>query len=736
MKSRGWRPITSVGLALALTACGGDSSPPASPGQFAPPPPPASPTPTPSSSLDTPEYRRSNAATQVNILSVWGAGIGGAGVLVGVVDTGIDLGSPEFAGRIHPTSRDVTAAGRSIQDEDGHGTFVAGVLAAARNNSAIVGVAPEAQLAVMRGDRSGTCTTQEGCRFSDSSVAAGINAATDAGAKVINLSLGGSSGSLVLRQAFARAGNQGSILVIGAGNDGKDQIDPLPQSALQNGNRDTIIVVGAASANRDIASFSNRAGTAASQYVLAPGQSIRAFDHTGSEFLVSGTSIAAPTVAGAVALMAQAFPNLTPAQIVDLLLRTADDLGAPGPDPIYGRGLLNIGRAFAPQGPTMLAASALPVSTAANGTLGAPLGDGTSFRLALGEVEISDSLGRRYGLRIGETLQVPGAARLGAALVQLPVVTTGFAVEARGMRMGFTGALRAGVPGLPAFADPDAHLGEAQRGMGPFSFQAARLGDGGIALAAGPLRLAAGTGLAAPRMPGAAAGPGMVTPDALAGLAFTSGRQMIVGARLGALDIAIGHRVEGEPIPGAPEAGRQGRSRSVSAAAAVARGPARFSLHLSDMDEEGGLLGTRLSPAFGLVGGSSLALGAALDLELGPVLLRGAFRQGWHQAHVRDGGLIAGSEGLVSRAHYAAARIPMGRGALFVAHAAPEAVRSGGFRLRDGSPAPLATLAREQAFEAGYAHGPLTFSLFTRESAGNRAGLADSGAVLRLSTDF
>jgi hypothetical protein len=667
---------------------------------------------------------------------VWGAGISGAGVLVGVVDTGIDLGSPEFAGRIHPSSRDVTGSGRSVQDEDGHGTFVAGVLAAARNNSSIVGIAPEAQLAVMRGDRSGTCTTQEGCRFTDSSVAAGVNAATDAGSKVINISLGGSSGSLVLRQAFARAGSQGSILVIGAGNDGKDQIDPLPQSALQNGNRDTILVVGAASANRDIASFSNRAGAAANNFILAPGQSIRAFDHTGSEFLVSGTSIAAPTVAGAVALMAQAFPNLTPAQIVDLILRTADDLGAPGPDPIYGRGLLNIGRAFAPQGPTMLAASALPVSTTANGALGAPLGDGTSFRLALGEVEISDSFGRRYGLRIGETLQVPGAARLGAALVQTPVVTTGFALQARGIRMGFSGALRAGVPGLPAFADPEVHLGEAQRGMGPFSYQAARLGDGAVELSSGRLRFAAGTGLAAPLMPGAAAGPGMVTPDAVQGLAFTSGRQVIAGTRLGAVDIAIGHRVEGEPIPGSPEARGPGASRSVSVAASMARGPARFSLHMADVDEDGGLLGTRLSPAFGLVGGSSRALGAALDLELGPVLLRGAFRQGWHQAHVRDGGLIAGSEGLVSRAHSVSASLPVGRGAWFVAHAAPEAVRGGGFRLSDGSMGWLATPAREHALEAGYARGPLTVSLFTRESAGNRSGLSDSGAVLRLSTDF
>lgn len=735
MKSRVATHLAPLAAALLLAACSSDSPPPTSPGQIAPPAPPP-PTPTPPPSLDTPEYRRSNAATQSNVLSVWAAGLSGAGVLAGIVDTGIDTASAEFAGRIHPSSRDITGAGRPLTDEDGHGTFVAGVLGAARNNASIVGIAPDASLAVMRGDRSGSCSTDKGCSFTDASVAAGVNAATDAGARVINISLGGSSGSLVLRQAFARAGAQGSILVIGAGNDGKDQIDPLPQSALQNGNRDTILVVGAATAARDIASFSNRAGTAASNFLLAPGQSIRAFDHTGAEFLVSGTSIAAPVVSGAVALMAQAFPNLTPAQIVDLLLRTADDLGAPGPDPVYGRGLLNIGRAFAPQGPTTLAATAVPVSTTTNGTLGAPLGDGTSFRMALGEVEIADGYGRRYGLLIGDTLGAPGAGRVGAALADAPVAVTGFAIRSGAVRMGFTGVRRAAVPGLPAFADPDVHLGDAQKGLGPFSARAARMGDGGLDLSLGALRLAAGTGLAAPRMPGASASPGLATPDAVAGLAQSRGLQMMVSSTLGPVELALGHRVESERLPGLPDAAGPGEARSHLAAAALARGPARLSLHMEQRDEAGTLLGTRLSPAFGLLAGTSHAAGAALDLQWGPFLLRGAFQQGWHRAEVAEGGLLAGSEGLVTRAHSASVTLPLARGAVFLSHAAPEAVAAGGFRLRDGALAPLAVGAREHAFEAGVLRGPLALSLFAREHAGNRAGLTDAGVALRLSTGF
>ncbi|MFN3389446.1 MAG: S8 family serine peptidase, partial [Allosphingosinicella sp.] len=129
------------------------------------------------------------------MLPVWAAGHEGRGVTVGLVDTGIALDSPEFAGRIAPQSRDVTGAGRSIRDDDGHGTAVAAVIAAARNDRAIVGIAPQATIAMMRGDRAGSCSTEAGCGFTDSSLAAGINAAVDAGAKVLNISLGGSSGS-------------------------------------------------------------------------------------------------------------------------------------------------------------------------------------------------------------------------------------------------------------------------------------------------------------------------------------------------------------------------------------------------------------------------------------------------------------------------------------------------------------------------------------------------------------
>ena len=104
-----------------------------------------------------------------------------------------------------------------------------------------------------------------------------------------------------------------------------------------------------------ISTFSNRAGTGAQYYLTALGYRDRAPDQTGTQFLWSGTSFSAPTITGAVALLAQAFPNLTGAQIVDILFQSADDLGAAGIDAIYGHGRLNIARAFQPIGTTSLA---------------------------------------------------------------------------------------------------------------------------------------------------------------------------------------------------------------------------------------------------------------------------------------------------------------------------------------------------------------------------------------------
>src|SRR5258708_16246788 len=97
---------------------------------------------------------------------------------------------------------------------------------------------------------------------------------------------------------------------------------------------------------------------------MALGYKDRAPDQTGAQFLWNGTSFSAPTITGAVALMAQAFPNLTGKQIVSILFQTADDLGAAGVDSIYGNGRLNIQPAFHPIGAPSPPATKIPLADA------------------------------------------------------------------------------------------------------------------------------------------------------------------------------------------------------------------------------------------------------------------------------------------------------------------------------------------------------------------------------------
>jgi hypothetical protein len=149
-----------------------------------------------------------------------------------------------------------------------------------------------------------------------------------------------------------------------------------------------------------ISDFSNRAGTGAPYTLMALGYRDRAPDQNGTQFFWSGTSFSAPTVSGAVALMAQAFPNLTGQQIVSILFQTADDLGAAGVDSVYGHGRLNLQRAFSPVGTTSLADSKVPV---AGSDLPPAAGDAGKSSLSMGAV-ILDGYDRAFVLNLAATL--------------------------------------------------------------------------------------------------------------------------------------------------------------------------------------------------------------------------------------------------------------------------------------------------------------------------------------------
>ncbi len=701
------------------------------------------PVPVPIASLDTAEYRRTNSATTSGAIEAWAAGYSGQSIVVGLVDSGIAADSPEFAGRIHGSSRDVAGSGRSIQDEGGHGTSVAAVLGAARNGGQIVGLAPQATLAVMRADRAGSCATADGCRYSDSTLAAGIEAAAATGARVINISLGGSPGNAALRSAFANA-TRSAVLVISGGNDSAAQIDALPTSALASGNKAAIIIVGAVDENRQLASFSNRAGSAQDNFITALGVRVRSFDQNGTAFLYSGSSYATPQVSGAIALLAQAYPNLTSAQLVDLLLRSADDAGAPGPDPVYGRGILNIARAFAPSGGTSLAGSAVPVSLSANGSLGSAFGDGASFGAALGSVPIIDGYGRTYGLKIGSTLRTAGPARLGAALgsASLERADTrwgGFSLALRAMKVSqqthHADSFRRGDSG-------DAPLGFAQRGLDAHAASRNPLRESRFGYQSGAVRVEVASGhFASAALP--ASGPsGLVAPDGLeadSDPARDSRALVLLETRLAGGRIALSGSHGELRLTEVAGLARRARQSRVSAGLSAPVGPLLLGARATHVADEGSLLGTRLSPALGLMGGKSLLLGGSLDSTPVPhIALRVAASMGYHQPRLANTGLLRPGETLRSIGWSLAASAPGLRTTdrLTLRLAQPLALTAGSFAAADGKLLPAAPAQRERAAELSYDRDGVGFTVFHRSNPGHQARPADAGAAITLSRDF
>ncbi len=377
----------ATALVIVLSACGGGGggagntnstlAPPLTPGPVSLPAPMPNPVTAPSSEIfDTSEYRNSSAAVGSNAIGAWEKGATGKGITIGFVDTGLVPTLSDFDGRIDPRSRDVDG-NRPMGDVYGHGTAVAGIAAAARDGVGMQGIAFEATIFMAKADHG--CPNS--CQFSTAAIAAGIDAARLAGVRVINLSMGGDGGQAI-EDAATRAIAAGIIIAIGAGNSGSAPT-PLATKLASLAPNQVIIVGGLGTTNQDgtinydqVSIYSTPAGSTQSSFLAAPGWLNSASYYLQSAGIdrLSGTSFAAPVVTGAVALIAQAFPMLTPQQIALLLYTTADDLGAVGTDPVFGRGRLNIGRAFQPVGATVLAGTSMapPISL---GILPAAAGD-------------------------------------------------------------------------------------------------------------------------------------------------------------------------------------------------------------------------------------------------------------------------------------------------------------------------------------------------------------------------
>ncbi len=349
-----------------------------------------------------------------------------------MVDSGIDIDSPEFAGRIHADSVDIAGNRGPNASEDDHGTNVSMVAAAARDGKGIMGIAWGAQVLAIRADEPGSCagdttsdTTQE-CSFLNSDIAKGVDYAVSKGATVINLSLGGGAPSRSMLTAVASASAAGVVVVIASGNDGEAMPDAFA-SELRKAGGNNVIIVGSVGESNVISDFSNRAGADATWFLSARGERVCCVYENGEIFIgndgsgqytlvLSGTSFAAPQVSGAVALLRQAFPNLTGAEIVQILLESAADLGASGNDSTYGRGLLDIARAMQPAGTTTIAGSTSVVHLGDDTAVASPaMGDALTSQTV--ESVITDKYDRAYVYDLSSGFKSSVVqSKLGAAL--------------------------------------------------------------------------------------------------------------------------------------------------------------------------------------------------------------------------------------------------------------------------------------------------------------------------------
>lgn len=256
----------------------------------------------------------------------------GAGVKVAVVDTGVDATHPDLVGRVLPEI-DLLPGVAPLPAENSHGTRVASLIAGSINKYGMAGVAPQSMiLPVAALDPSG---------IGDSStVARAIIAATNAGARVINLSLGGPDRDPVLDQACLYAYRHGAVVVAAGGNSFLEGNRIQFPAASPN-----VVAVAAEDATGNPAGFSN---TGSYIDLAAPGEDILAAI-PGSTFDVeSGTSFAAPHVSGALALTIAANPRLTSAQLVSIITLTAqDDISGNGWDDQLGFGTVRADRAVA-----------------------------------------------------------------------------------------------------------------------------------------------------------------------------------------------------------------------------------------------------------------------------------------------------------------------------------------------------------------------------------------------------
>ncbi|MCW5849815.1 MAG: S8 family serine peptidase [Anaerolineae bacterium] len=273
------------------------------------------------------------ALARLGIPSAWDVTRGDPSIIVAVLDTGVDAAHNDLRGQLVP-GWDFVRRTQQPDDDNGHGTHVTGIVAAAADNGlGISGVAPGARVMPVK------VVTGAGIG-SHYTIAQGIEYAVRNHARIINLSLGGYEPSDTLRRAIDYAWDSGALVVAAGGNENTSS--PIYPAAWPN-----VVGVGATNIDDTRAPFSNFGDDVT---LVAPGVAILSTIPGNQYEAWPGTSMATPLVSGVAALLWSRYPMLTNVEVRNLLLSTSDKIGplpydSAGRNPEYGYGLVNAARA-------------------------------------------------------------------------------------------------------------------------------------------------------------------------------------------------------------------------------------------------------------------------------------------------------------------------------------------------------------------------------------------------------
>jgi subtilisin family serine protease len=388
-----------------------------------------------SSSYRTSEYNgisiSSTAFDQINLANAYSLleqnnkNVAGDDVDVAVIDTGINLTHNEFSGnKIRSFSdgldRDYANNDTGITDGDGHGSHVAGIIAAGKDFTQMHGVAYNARIVGYK------VFDDNGSNAFSSYISDAINQSAIDGVSIINLSLGFQGAVSDVRSALIIAKNNDILTLAANGNCRGDNsvecnsVDTNQPSypakyAFDPDIAGYLLAIGSVDASSYLSSFSQLCGDALNYCLVAPGESINSTTHASSNSYdtYSGTSMATPMVSGVAAILRSAWPHLTAPQTAQILLQSATDLGESGVDSTYGAGLLNAEAAVNYIGQTYVPSTASISSVGynisdSNLTTSSVFGDAFVKNIIpqINNMTFFDDFGRDYNINFSDKISI------------------------------------------------------------------------------------------------------------------------------------------------------------------------------------------------------------------------------------------------------------------------------------------------------------------------------------------